>query len=359
MNETALNTQPLLNENKKKWAFLIPAVLILPEILWTIIINLMQLSDYAEEIPALSSYTESFISYINTSALSCIIYIIFHLLSIIFVVGCVIKANGGKYKSLIKAFFAIKIAFYVIRFVLNFFITLFYNIYMSETFNTKYHSDLIFSLVDTAGFLFLTTIFIILLISEIKESNALRIASIICIAIEILLHLLLIIIGIINCFDAFESMVSEEILQIYIQNIISYVTFLCTHFALLVYQLLSFKKKQTTPTAPQPVSYVPVAAPVHVPYAQPVHVPYQQPVQMPAHPVQNYAQPIYQQPAPQVAYTPVQQPQFTTPQNSQEINTQHSDNTQERLEKIKTLLDKGIITQAEYDEKRAEIIKDI
>lgn len=350
MNQ-AFMTPAIKPQEKKNSAFIIPAILVIPQILWIIINNLESIFEYTEEIPALKSYSEAFISYINTSALLNIVNIFFSILNIVFIVGCVLKATGGKYKFIIKAFFILEIVQLSISYIISLLANIFYDEYMVEIFSADSRTPLTSTIIQLAIFILSLTFFVILLISEIKESNALRIATIAWYVIVIVINCIALI-GIVNNLIMYAK--DEQMNETYTKSLITNVVSIASGLSLVIYQLLSLKKKQRVMSVPQPVGYVPVGVPGQLPYQQPVQRP-AQPVY--SQPVQRPVQPAYQQSVRQTAYTPVQQPGFTAPVQAQAVKGQQT--VEERLTKIKALLDNGVITQAEYDEKRAEILKEI
>lgn len=105
------------------------------------------------------------------------------------------------------------------------------------------------------------------------------------------------------------------------------------------------EKKKKAPTVPYPV-------------AQPMYQPPVQPVAQPVYqaPVQPVAQPMYQAPVQPVAQ-PVYQPPVQPVQNTAPAAAPSVSDAGVTLTKLKTLLDDGLITQEDFDKKKAEILE--
>lgn len=122
-------------------------------------------------------------------------------------------------------------------------------------------------------------------------------------------------------------------------------------------------------SAPKP-SYVPPARPSYQPvYTQPTR-PVAQPVTQPVYqsPVQPVSQPTYQPPVQPVYQVPVQptyqpaQPVYQTPpqpvvQNTAPANNSQISDIEATLNSLRSLLESGMITQEDFEKKKAEILE--
>lgn len=122
-------------------------------------------------------------------------------------------------------------------------------------------------------------------------------------------------------------------------------------------------------SAPKP-SYIPPARPSYQPvYTQPTR-PVAQPVTQPVYqsPVQPVSQPTYQPPVQPVYQVPVQptyqpaQPVYQTPpqpvvQNTAPANNSQISDIEATLNSLRSLLESGMITQEDFEKKKAEILE--
>ena len=366
-----------MGKKKLNYKFFIPAALILLVIFNESISNVKYLMDYSRKISESEGYNETLVALVKGEY---VFSILLAVMAVTFFVGCIQKAFGTEQSLYVKI--------YSVRGILMGIGCSVISLCSAITSLGEVIIDAPRVIIPTLTislviFLPITIFSILLLLSEIKKSNGLRIATSVLMILNICVEVLFVVI--IIAADIYDDITG------YIWNCIYIIL---SGVAIISYQLMSLEKKQPAPKAPQPIGYVPVQAPYQpvVNFGAPQSMPVQN--QIPYQPMVNYGAPV-QKPAPdytvrqmpvqnpvpqQAPYTP--HPAYTPVQNgiSQNTSVRYAEEETEREKAIRKakveaeveilyvnekmkmyneLLENGTLTQEEYDKKREELIKSL
>lgn len=306
MSETITNPTVTTTNNPKKPAFFLPALLAIGYLISNGIANMLSLVGNVEVVKMLYEIgaKDTSRSYYGARVAEAVLDLIYCVLTVIFVYACLETAlNKKQAKGKAKIFYIVSIAFQVVNFIV---------IFIRETFM---YIDAFAAVGLFVGILPWVMWFVLLLLSETKDNNTIRIITIVAGGIFTVSSAVVTLGNLVMFLGMGESplLPYENKTQLF-----SSIGSTLLYLSITLYQLLGFKKKE------KPQQYV-----VQPQYAQPVYQPIYQP------------QPTYQPPQP-VAPAPINQP-----------------STEERLATIQKLFDDNVITQEEYDKKRAEILSGI
>lgn len=311
MNEVMTNTTAQPEQKQKKLVFLIPSLLIVGYTILKGIAEVLSIVGDIEIVKRAFAYgaTGAMRSYCIVGVVEDVLDLICCFCAMILYDACIEKAFGKKQKIKTKTFFILSICFQIINFAIFFISEILMNI-----------DNLSFFAAEAMTFCFIAILpfviwYALLWLSETKDNNTIRIITIVAGGIFTVSSAVATLGNLVMFLGMGESplLPYENKTQLF-----SSIGSTLLYLSITLYQLLGFKKKE------KPQQYV-----VQPQYAQPVYQPIYQP------------QPTYQPPQP-VAPAPINQP-----------------STEERLATIQKLFDDNVITQEEYDKKRAEILSGI
>ncbi len=311
MSDIMTNAKAQSEQKQKKLVFLIPSLLIVCYMILKGIAEVLSIVGDIEIVKRAFAYgaTGAMRSYCIAGVVEDALDLICCFCAIILYDVCIEKAFGKKQKAKAKSFFIMSICFQIVNFVIFFIREILMNIDSLSLFAVE---AMTFSFIAILPFI---VWYGLLLLSEIKQNKKIRIITIVIGGIYTAISA----VATLGNLVIFLSMEESPLLPYENKTqLFSSIGSTLLYLSITLYQLLGFKKKE------KPQQYV-----VQPQYAQPVYQPIYQP------------QPTYQPPQP-VAPAPINQP-----------------STEERLATIQKLFDDNVITQEEYDKKRAEILSGI
>lgn len=191
---TSANTQIQAGKQSNP-KFIIPALLVLPEIIHTIKINITNLitTDVSTMVGPtdMDIYTDGYSTYMSLSKLTSAAIMLFAVVSLFFFLGCILKMAGNKKQSLTKVYFAKEIVSGIVLLILQSLVTIFNYKWIGELQGPGYHASALPQIfVYAVMYLPIIICGALLLKSESTACNKLRKKTVVLMCVNIVFCLL-------------------------------------------------------------------------------------------------------------------------------------------------------------------------